>query len=123
MSVLLHAARGSVGFADDPIASHSGQFGLCRPGDAPVGHDVPSPSGVRPWNLRHADATNSAGKPVPLVGWHYDFRQQCAVDAHGNPVIDIVDATANSVSNLDGDEGTSEDWTYDYAGDFPGSPM
>jgi hypothetical protein len=31
-------------------------------------------------------------------------------------------ATANSVSDLDGDEGRSEDWTYDFCPDTPGSP-
>jgi len=50
--ITLLAPGGPVGFADDPIASHSAQFGLCRPMGTPPGDDAPSAVGVRPWNLR-----------------------------------------------------------------------
>lgn len=114
------------GFADDPIASHSAQFGLARPADAARGHDVPSPDGIRPWNLRMATPLGSSTGTSDLFrsgGIRYDHVRQVAVTCDGTALSEvIIDATANSVSNLDGDEGPSEDWTYDYVGDDPGAP-
>jgi hypothetical protein len=109
-------------FANDPIASHSGQFGLARPAGTPAGTDAPSPAGMRPWNLRGARVMTGTGYGVRLSGWHYDHHQQVAVTATGQRVGDIIaaDPSADSVSDLDGDEGKSEDWSYDYCPDYPG---
>jgi hypothetical protein len=108
-------------FADDPIASHSAQFGLARPMGTPVGHDVPSPPGIRPWNLRGAQTMSGGG--IRLGPWYYDHERQRSFASDGHPVTEIVDASAESVSNNDGDEGPSEDWKYDFCPDHPGSPV
>ncbi|MDQ3760727.1 MAG: hypothetical protein M3460_03250 [Actinomycetota bacterium] len=42
MTALLAARSEPAGFADDPVASHSAQFGLGRPMGTPAGHDAPS---------------------------------------------------------------------------------
>lgn len=109
------------GFADDPIASHSGQFGLGRPMGLPATQDAPSAIGVRPWNLRGA----TAGSPgVRINTWRYDHDRQVALLADGRRLTDVVaaDPSADSVSDLDGDEGKSEDWQYDFCPDEPGLP-
>lgn len=102
------------GFADDPFASHSAQFPLGAPMDR-VSSDQPSSSDVRPWGLRGMQlpdaAVNSARK------FHYDHASQTAMDDSGRPL--ITAATANKVTNNDGDEGPSEDFTYDYVPDDP----
>nr|CTQ98031.1 hypothetical protein [Kibdelosporangium sp. MJ126-NF4] len=41
-----------------------------------------------------------------------------ALDRGGVPLT-ITNATANKVTNNDGDEGPSEDFTYDYCPDAP----
>jgi hypothetical protein len=122
MTVLLDTRGEPTGFADDPIASHSAQFGLARPIGTPAGHDAPSPIGVRPWNLRAARVM--PGRGARPGAWCYDHTQQLAITLDGRPIIDIVspDPSADSVSDLDGDEGKSEDWTYDFWPDHPGSP-
>ncbi|EWM11618.1 hypothetical protein [Kutzneria sp. 744] len=108
------------GFADDPIASHSAQFGLGRAAGLPVARHAPSAIGVRPWNLRAA----TAGSPGVRVGvWRYDHRLQVAVLGDGRRLTDVLaaDPSAESVSDLDGDEGKSEDWRYDFCPDEPGT--
>jgi putative ATP-grasp target RiPP len=107
-------------FADDPIASHSAQFGLARPTDIPASYAAPSPVGVRPWNLR---AAQPLGRRAGVISWRYDHDRQVAVTPDGRPLTASGDATADSVSTLDGDEGPSEDWTYDFHPDSPGSPV
>ncbi|MDI2032011.1 putative ATP-grasp-modified RiPP [Saccharopolyspora sp. TS4A08] len=103
-------------FAKDPFAPHSGQFPLGRVNETEGNADVPSEPDVRPWNLRRMTpvempaATGTAGV--------YDPQKQYAVTADGAPVV-AAEPSANSVSNLDGDEGASEDWTYDFAPDAP----
>lgn len=121
--VLLENSGAPIGFADDPIASHSAQFGLARPADTPAGLDAPSPVGVRPWNLRAAHVMARGG--ALLTGWHYDHTEQLALTLDGRRVVDLVAAepSAKSVSDLDGDEGKSEDWSYDFCPDNPGSPV
>lgn len=113
--------REPVGFADDPVASHSAQFGLGRPMGSPVGRDVPSSVGVRPWYLRGAQVMDGGG--ARLGAWRYDHARQIAVTFDGRLVREIVAAapTAKSVTNLDGDEGKSEDWTYDFCPDESGN--
>lgn len=111
------------GFVDDPVASHSGRFGLGRPMGSPVGHDVPSAVGIRPWNLRGAQVMDRGG--TRLGAWRYDHDRQLALTVDGQLVMEIVaaDPTADSISDLDGDEGRSEDWRYDFCPDESGSPV
>ncbi|MCA1695480.1 MAG: hypothetical protein LC749_12530 [Actinobacteria bacterium] len=111
---------GPVGFTDDPIASHSAQFGLGRPMGVPAGHDAPSPVGVRPWNLQQAQVMS--GRGARLGAWRYDHNRQIAVTLDGRPIMEIAaaDPSATSTSDLDGDEGKSEDWTYDFCPDASG---
>ncbi|MGH4015647.1 MAG: hypothetical protein ACRDSL_17335 [Pseudonocardiaceae bacterium] len=44
---------------NDPVASGSEQFGLSRPQQAPLCHDVPSPPEVRPWGCAVCGAAPS----------------------------------------------------------------
>jgi len=104
---------------DDPVASASEQFGLARPRHAPPCRDVPSPVGVRPWGLRGMRRGAVAGRAVPA--FEYSHEQQVAVDERGRPLIitGMADPSADSVTDGDGDEGRSEDWTYDFVPDNP----
>ena len=56
-----------------------------------------------------------------LPTFTYCHAQQVVVDEWGRPLVltGAADPTANSVTNGDGDEGRSEDWTYDFAPDNP----
>jgi hypothetical protein len=56
--------------------------------------------------------------------WRYDHDRQLALTLDGHLVTEIIAAepTANSVTDLNGDEGKFEDWTYDFCPDNPGSP-
>ncbi|GAA5154467.1 hypothetical protein GCM10023321_26320 [Pseudonocardia eucalypti] len=107
-------------FAHGPIASHSAQFGLARPTDIQAGNAAPSPVGVRPWNLRGAQPL---GRAAGVTSWRYDHDRQIAVTPEGFPVTADGEASADSVSTLDGDEGPSEDWKYDFHPDSPSSPV
>ncbi|MGH3608130.1 MAG: hypothetical protein ACRDRD_08605 [Pseudonocardiaceae bacterium] len=122
MTTLL-APGGPAGFADDPIASHSAQFGLCRPMGSPPGNDSPSPVGVRPWNLRGAQVMSGHG--ASPRNWRYDHDRQLALTLDGRLMTEIIaaDPTADSNTDLDGDEGKSEDWSYDFCPDDPGSTV
>lgn len=121
--MLLDVPGEPAGFADDPVASHSAQFGLGRPMGTPAGHDVPSAVGVRPWNLRGAQVMDSGG--ARLGAWRYDHDRQVAVTLDGRLMMDVVAATptAESATDLDGDEGKSEDWTYDFCPDESDDPV
>ncbi|MGH3796292.1 MAG: hypothetical protein ACRDSP_15525 [Pseudonocardiaceae bacterium] len=103
----------------DPVASGSEQFGLCQPRHAPPCHDVPSPVGVRPWGLRGMRRGAVTGHAAPKFTCSHE--QQVAVDEQGQPLIitGMVDPSAESVTDGDGDEGRSEDWTYDFIPDSP----
>jgi len=109
----------SMTFADGPLASDSEQFGLARPRDARPSDEPPSPVGVRPWGLRGMIPGAVEARVLPTFA--YCHAQQVAVDAWGRPLVLIgaADPTANSVTNGDGDEGRSEDWTYDFVPDNP----
>jgi hypothetical protein len=122
MSTVLDAPSEPVGFADDPIASHSAQFGLARPMGTLAGHDVPSPVGIRPWNLRGAQIMDRCG--ARPGGWRYDHDRQLALTLDGHLIAEIIsaDPSADTVTDLDGDEGKSEDWKYDFCPDNPGGP-
>lgn len=98
---------------DDPIASGSEQFGLGRPQNSPPCWDLPSSAGVRPWGLRGMRRGAVTGQAVPEFVYSHEL--QVAVDEHGRPLIltGMAEPTANSVTDGDGDEGRSEDWTYD----------
>jgi hypothetical protein len=56
--------------------------------------------------------------------WRYDHDCQLALTLDGQRITEIIagDPSADSVTDLDGDEGKSEDWTYDFWPDLPGSP-
>ncbi|MGB6161938.1 MAG: hypothetical protein WCF33_18170 [Pseudonocardiaceae bacterium] len=123
MTVLLAASGEPAGFADDPVASHSAQFGLGRPMGSPAGHDVPSVVGVRPWNLRGARVMDRGDTRLGV--WRYDHDRQLALTLDGHLITEIVaaDPSAGSVTDLDGDEGKSEDWKYDFCPDESGGPV
>jgi putative ATP-grasp target RiPP len=57
------------------------------------------------------------GRAVPE--FVYDHDQQVAVDKEGRPLVitGMADPSADSVTDGDGDEGRSEDWTYDFVPD------
>src|SRR3954454_1882335 len=101
MTVLL-APGEPAGFVDDPVASHSAQFGLGRPMGIPAGRDAASPAGVRPWNLR---AARVMGPGARVGAWRYDHDRQIAVTLDGRLVLEVVavDPTADSATDLDGD--------------------
>ena len=105
---------------DDPIASASGQFPLAAPrGMAPSG-DTPSPVGVRPWGLRNLSIAVPPRDVDPWAMARYDHDQQLAVDASGAPLIMTGPPTANTTSNVDGeDPPSSEDWHNDFYPDDP----
>ena len=103
-------------FANDPVTSHSGQFPLGRSEEA-ADFSVPSPAGVRPWGLAGMRPARHQGNPVHEA-FTYDHDLQIAVSQTGVPLT-ITAATANKVTNNDGDEGPSEDFTYDYCPDSP----
>lgn len=106
-------------FADGPLASDSEQFGLTRPRDAQPSGQPASPPGVRPWGLRGMREGRFRGHPLPAFA--YCHTRQVAVDASGRPLIltGMAGPTADSVTDGDGDEGRSEDWTYDFVPDNP----
>lgn len=109
----------STTITDGPLASDSEQFGLARPRDARPSEAPPSPPGVRPWGLRGMAA--GAVRPRRLPAFAYCHAQQVAVDGSARPLIltGAMDASADSVSDGDGDEGRSEDWKYDFVPDNP----
>lgn len=84
MSTVLDAPGEPAGFANDPIASHSARFGLARPMGTPAGRDVPSPVGVRPWNLRAAQVMDRCG--ARPEAWRYDHDRQLALTLDGHLV-------------------------------------
>lgn len=103
-------------FAADPVASHSGQFPLgrhCGPADL----SAPSAPEIRPWGLGGMRPARQQGDPLRAV-FTYDHDRQIAVDPAGQPLT-MADPTANKVTSNDGDEGPSEDFTYDYCPDVP----
>ncbi|MEV5537474.1 putative ATP-grasp-modified RiPP [Saccharopolyspora shandongensis] len=109
-------------FTHDPVSPDSAQFPLGRPLGTPNSTDPASGEDVRPWGLRGM-STLSNKTVEPLPAWCYDHERQIAVDLDGIALNELrCDPSANSVSNLDGDEGASEDWTYDFTGDEPGLP-
>jgi putative ATP-grasp target RiPP len=107
---------------DSPVASSSEQFGLWRSRHDPPCRDRPSAMGIRPWGLRGMRRGAVAGRPVPE--FVYSHEQQVAVDKDGRPLIltGMADPSADSVTDSDGDEGRSEDWTYDFVPDNPCRP-
>lgn len=63
--------------------------------------------------------TRQQGDPI-RESFHYDDDQQVAIDHQGRRLT-VEAATANKVTSGDGDEGPSEDFTYDFCPDSPGS--
>ncbi|MFY9806477.1 MAG: putative ATP-grasp-modified RiPP [Pseudonocardiaceae bacterium] len=109
----------STSLVDDPVASGSEQFALGRPRHAPASHDVPSTVGIRPWGLRGMRCGAVTGRAAPEFVYSHDL--QLPVDVEGRPLIitGMADPSADSVTDGDGDEGRSEDWTYDFVPDNP----
>lgn len=107
-------------FSEEPVVSDSGQFPLARPMRTPDNTDAVSPAAVRPWGLRGMLTMSRSGKPA--LDWRYDHERQIAVDSDGNP-LRMNEPTAHKVTNNDGDEGPSEDFTHDFAPDTPGLPV
>ena len=103
-------------FSADPVATHSGQFPTGR-NSAPISGSVPSAAEIRPWALRGMRPARQQGDPIRDV-FSYDHELQIAVTRDGVPLT-ISDATAIKNTNNDGDEGPSEDYTYDYCPDSP----
>lgn len=100
-------------YAEDPLAPHSAQFPLGRL--RPPESNTDTPSTARAWNLRWMRPTRP--RPgLPPQG-SYDPVAQVSLGVDGMPV--NAQPTANSVSDSDGDEGKSEDWTYDAVPDNP----
>jgi hypothetical protein len=104
-----------VQFAADPLASHSAQFPLGRLAGAAGAAERPSSPELRPWGLRGMRIAKHQGDPVREV-FFYSHEEQVAVDAEGRYLM-VEAATANKVTNCDGDEGPSEDFTYDFCPD------
>jgi putative ATP-grasp target RiPP len=106
-------------YGDEPLTSSSEQFGLARPRTSRAPADPASPAATRPWGLRGMRRPGACARPLPE--FTYCHRLQVAVDASGRPLVvtGAADATANSVTDGDGDEGRSEDWTYDFIPDNP----
>lgn len=109
-------------FTDEPLASDSVQFPLARPMGNPESTDLPSSDTVRPWGLRGMKTL--PGTAQRITTWRYDHERQIAVDGDGTPLNDtrMGAPTANKVTSNDGDEGPSEDFTYDFVPDSPFSP-
>lgn len=115
---MIHLSTASADFAAAPVAPHSAQFPLAQVNTAAVSVlDVASPAEVRPWGLRGMRPALQQGDPV-RKSFSYDHDRRIAVDSAGRTLTRIA-PTANSVTNGDGDEGPSEDWTYDFAPDQP----
>ncbi|TCP43405.1 putative ATP-grasp target RiPP [Tamaricihabitans halophyticus] len=104
-------------FAMDPMASHSAQFPLGAPYDR-VSYDEPSCPDVRPWALRGMRTQPRIPAEVARTV-RYDHRMQLSVDVAGSPVIEAGPPTVKNKTNLDGDEGPSEDFSYDFVPDEP----
>ncbi|MGH3796962.1 MAG: putative ATP-grasp-modified RiPP [Pseudonocardiaceae bacterium] len=82
----------------------------------PDNSEPPSPEAIRPWGLRGMHVLPRTG--TQITDWCYDHERQIAVDSEGRPLKDTrMGPTANKVTSGDGDEGPSEDFTYDFAPD------
>jgi putative ATP-grasp target RiPP len=103
-------------FAEDPMVSHSAQFPLgCAGGSVDLGS--PSDPVIRPWGLRGMRPARHQGDLL-REAFTYDHERQIALSLTGQPLT-MAEPTANKVTNNDGDEGPSEDYTYDYCPDSP----
>ena len=103
-------------FAEDPMVCHSAQFPLGRAGGS-VDQGLPSDPMIRPWGLRGMRPARHRGDPL-REAFTYDHDRQIALSLTGQPLT-MAESTANKVTNNDGDEGPSEDYTYDYCPDSP----
>ena len=103
-------------FADDPVVSCSGQFPLGRIADR-NGVTLPSAAEIRPWGLRGMRAATHQGDFIQEA-FSYDHADQVSVSRSGIP---LTMASAKKVTSNDGDEGPSEDFTYDFVPDSPDS--
>jgi len=104
-------------FAHGPIASDSAQFPLGAPFDR-TSHDEPSSAAVRPWSLRGMQQQPDVTER-PRKTFRFDHQTQMTVDTEGRPLIEAGDPTVKNKTNNDGDEGPSEDFSYDFVPDEP----
>ncbi|ASU80188.1 hypothetical protein CDG81_20090 [Actinopolyspora erythraea] len=97
-------------FAHEPVASHSAQFPLARPQD----EQLTGPFS-QPWGLRNMVAV---GDPTDrALNGRYDHDRQVAVDERGMPLHELH--MGMTTTNMDGNEGPSEDWSAkDFAPDM-----
>jgi hypothetical protein len=65
------------------------------------------------------------GGGARVGAWRYDHDRQLAVTPDGRVITEVIagDPSADSVTDLDGDEGKSEDWKYDFCPDDPDDPV
>lgn len=104
-------------FAADPLAPHSARFPLWCSASRSGDFEPPSQPGIRPWNLGGMRPARQQGDPV-AASFFYDHDEQVAVDDKGQRLT-LEAATAKKVTNNNGDEGPSEDFTYDFCPDYP----
>ncbi|MGI9003827.1 MAG: putative ATP-grasp-modified RiPP [Pseudonocardia sp.] len=105
-------------FLDDPVATVSGQFALCRPLTDP---ELDEP-GTRPWGLRDLVSADPVTTALPPV--RYDHQRQVTVLDDGTDRLFIATVagapTAPTTQRTDGeDPPSSEDWKNDFAPDEP----
>lgn len=104
-------------FASEPCAPQSAQFPLGPSVGEPGDLADPSPPGVRPWILVGMRPARQQGTAV-LDSFHYSHDEQVAVTNDGR-YLTAGEPTVKKVTSNDGDEGPSEDFTYDYCLDSP----
>lgn len=112
--------RLDAGFSSDPIATHSAQFPTARRMDQEPQRTAEAPSCSRPWSMALLSASTPSSRIPRDRAYPYDPETQTC--RYPYDVLVAGDPTANSVSNNDGDEGPSEDWSYDFAPDQPSQP-
>lgn len=108
-------------FAEEPVASVSSRFALCR-GQGPT---VTTEPAVRPWGLRGLEPAQPH-QPLPASIFDPVRQVSVLVDDNGVPIVgDGAEAkpkppTAPTTSRVDGeDPPSSEDWRNDYHPDYP----
>lgn len=111
-----------VRFVDDPVASISGQFSLCRPDPATRPAESIFAHRIRPWGLKDLTPAEEGGAGLPSC--HYDHGLQLAVLTDGSRTLlaSVLAAapTAPTTTRTDGEDGpSSEDWNNDFAPDEP----
>lgn len=112
-----------VRFVDDPVASISGQFALCRPDPATRPAESTTVAGhIRPWGLRDLTPAEEGGAGLPSFRYDHDLQLAVLADGSRMPLASVVAAapTAPTTTRTDGEDGpSSEDWKNDFTPDEP----